>query len=148
MHLDEGSSLIRVLPVPTKLPRTTLALSPALHTVLQRLAKVQDKSLSSVVRELMEPSVPYLEHVADSMEAIQAADQQARAQMLEVSQGAARSLVELEPHVTALLEHLEAITRVSGGAGAPAEAPTGAATGRASGDSRRTPDTNRGVRCP
>lgn len=55
--------------MPTAKPRITITLEPEQHALLQRLAKLQRASMSSLVVELVDTVCPVLERVCDTIEA-------------------------------------------------------------------------------
>ena len=93
--------------MPTAKPRIQVTLTVPQYELLQRLAKLQHRSMSAVVAELWESIHPVLERVAVALQAATRAQESAR-------EGLRRSVDqterELRPHVAAALGQLDLLT--------------------------------------
>jgi len=50
--------------------RLTITLPDSLHDPIARIAEIQDRPKSKVITELLQGSAPYLERIAQAMEAV------------------------------------------------------------------------------
>ena len=114
----------------TTKPRIQVTLKPSQHQLLQRLAKLQKRSMASVVAELFDEVEPVYERVAVVLEAAIRAQTSAKQGMVDALHAAE---AEMAPHVAAamgqfdLLEQHFGVTAVSG-SGRAATGPLPAAT--------------------
>ena len=129
----------------TSKPRITITLSLRQHQVLRALSKTSGQSMSSVITELLETSLPVLERMAATFQAIKKAKDQERvriAQTLDDAQSA------FEPLAMAVVDQLDMfLGRVEGAiVGAPPQ-PRSDCGGVdiASSTAPNSPPTNRGV---
>lgn len=76
----------------TEKPRITITLEPNEHAVLQRLAQLQGRSMSGILREFMGEVLPILEKVADALEIAQRASSDARAKFVKAAADAEEEL--------------------------------------------------------
>jgi hypothetical protein len=121
--------------MPTKNPRITITLTPAVAAVLREMSKLAGNSQSAIVGELLETSLPVFERVVQVMKAAVTIQEGAKA---EIASGLERAQVKLEDQmglmlgdmddaVRPLLERAEKLTRRGGRAGdARSRAPAGA----------------------
>lgn len=78
----------------TDKPRITITLEPDQHETLERLAKLQQRPMSAIIRELIGEVVPILARVADALEVAQRASSDLRANFVKA---AADAEAELRP---------------------------------------------------
>jgi hypothetical protein len=125
--------------VPTVNPRIQVTVRPSQYALLQRLAKLQKRSMSKVLAELFDEIEPVYERVAVVLEAAVRAQTSAKQGMVDAFQAAE---AEMAPHVAAamgqfdLLEQhfgLSAASGQAGGAGAALPAATPGLVTRGSG---------------
>jgi uncharacterized protein (DUF1778 family) len=130
--------------MPTNKPRITITLSDEQHELLHALAELQKVSMSSIVVELLDTSLPVLERLVSILKAAAAAPQSVLDGLRKSLEGAEENVLGKQADVMAQFDLLAAAV----GAGDARErtlAPTAAATGR---KTPRPPPTNRGVRIP
>lgn len=85
-------------------PRINMAVRPELYDVVSRLAKLQRRSRSAVVAELLEQAIPVLERVVVVGEAAQRAHVEAKEQLRSSLEKAEAAVL---PHVTAAMEQFD-----------------------------------------
>lgn len=90
--------------MPTSKPRLQVTLTTAQHELLMRLAKLQGRSMSSIVSELFEQVLPVLERVAVVLQAAVRAQESMKQGLRESTEQAER---DLRPHVAAALGQLD-----------------------------------------
>lgn len=78
----------------TEKPRITITLEPREHEVLQRLSKLQGRSMSGVLREFLGEVTPILEKTVTALELVQRSSADARAKFVKA---AAQAEEELRP---------------------------------------------------
>jgi hypothetical protein len=118
--------------MPTAKPRVQITLTTPQHELLQRLAKLQKRSMSAVIAELFETVLPALERVAVVLQAAVRAQESQRQGLLESTQQAER---DLRPHVAMALGQLDMLQMQFEAASAPSAE---SAVGRAA-PARRNP---------
>ena len=97
--------------MPTAKPRVMVTLDDPTMSVLRRLAKVQERPVSAIIRELIDSSAPVLEEVAGTLEALQAVSERARARMgSEVVAELERAQEALQPHLDGILHHFRELS--------------------------------------
>jgi hypothetical protein len=124
--------------MPTSKPRITITLTDHQHEVLSSLAKVQKISMSSIVVDFLESTMPVLERLAVVLESAANAPQSVKDQIRLSAESAEKEYGHLPAE---LGQQLDFMVRVAGGAAAlsgeesqPAAAEDG------------PPTSNRGVR--
>lgn len=88
----------------TKKPRVQVTLTTAQHELLLRLAKLQGRSMSSVIAELFEQVHPVLERVAVVLQAAVRAQESMKQGLRESTEQAER---DLRPHLAAAMGQLD-----------------------------------------
>lgn len=148
--------------MPTKSPRLTITLDPAVAAYLRRISELTGNSQSKLIAELLEGSVPVFARLIKVLEAAEQAkhsfigtasrDMKDAQSRLEEQLGL--MLEDFDDTTAPLLEHAEAITR-RGRKGTPGRASDTSGTSRppsaqdrskASQEGFPTPLSNRGVR--
>ena len=121
--------------MPTAKPRITITLTDQQHTVLSSLASVQKVSMSSIVVDLLETTIPVLERLAGVLHNASTAPQAVLDQIKLTAETAEADMLDLGASALRQLDLLEqaAAGRVPGGA--RSEAP-----------GAKPPTSNRGVR--
>lgn len=100
--------------MPTANPRLQVTFEPETYEVLKRLAAVQGRPASTIVREVMQGSTGMLSEIADTMERLKAAQEAAKARIVaEAGQGLEDAADALQPPLLALLEHFEAVGSIA-----------------------------------
>lgn len=132
--------------MPTTKPRITLTLSDHQHEVLHGLSELQGQSMSSIIVELLETSMPVLERLQSILSAAAAAPQAVLEQLKLSLEGAEANFVGKQDEVMHQFDQL--VAAVGGGDGdalsrAPAPTTQAASTAR---KKAGPPSTNRGVR--
>ena len=89
----------------TEKPRINMALRREYYDVVTRLAKLQKRSRSAVVVELLEAAIPVLERVVVAGEAAQRAQSTAREELRSSLEKAEAAIL---PHVNAAMGQLDA----------------------------------------
>ena len=98
-----------------------VTLSPQQYDLLTRLSKVQERSRSAVLLELLETVTPVLERVVVAAEGAQRAQVMAREGLRESVERAEAAIL---PHVSAAMGQLDLLVEsVQRGPGAPRRAP-------------------------
>lgn len=125
--------------MPTVKPRITITLTDHQHTVLAQLAQVQKVSMSSIVVDLVDTTLPVLERLAVVLQNAAAAPQ-------SVLEDLRRSLTSAEAALGGVQDvafgQLEELVQASGGAvSGDAQAAPGAGV-----PAPKPPTSNRGVR--
>ena len=92
--------------MPATSPRFTITVAPETHTALKRLAGVQGRPVASVIREVLDDAAPIMAELADTIEALGAARDAARA---ELTDGLAEAAADLQPPLEGILGHLRAV---------------------------------------
>lgn len=124
--------------MPTSKPRITITLTDHQHQVLSSLAKVQKVSMSSIVVDFLDSTIPVLERLAVVLESAANAPQSVRDQIKQSAESAEMQYGHLPAE---LGQQLDFMVRVAGGAAALSGEESQPA---AAGD--RPPTSNRGVR--
>ena len=100
-------------------PRIQVTLTTAQHELLSRLAKLQSRSMSSIVSELFEQVHPVLERVAVVLQAAIRAQESMKEGLREST---ARAEREITPHLAAAMGQLDLLQADFEGAQKPMEA--------------------------
>jgi hypothetical protein len=135
MHYSPGDAPMESI-MPTVKPRITITLTGEQHATLHELAEVQGVSMSSIVVDLVDTTLPVLQRLAlvlrNASQAPQAVLDGLRA-TLESAEG------RMAGHGEAVSSQLDLLVSLSGGGGvgSPAPAPP---------PKSRPPTSNRGVR--
>jgi hypothetical protein len=132
--------------MPTTKPRITLTLSDHQHEVLQGLSELQGQSMSSIIVELLDTSMPVLERLQSILSAAAAAPQEVLEQLKLSLEGAEANFVGKQGEVMHQFDQL--VAAVGGGDGSALSRTPAPTTQAASTDRKkaRPPSTNRGVR--
>lgn len=124
--------------MPTAKPRITITLTEQQHDVLMTLAHIQKVSMSSIVVDLVETTLPVLSRLAEVLKNAADAPQSVRD---EIRKSAERAESDMAGHGHTMLEQLDFLVAASSGAGVREQpAPEVAAK------TERPPTSNRGVR--
>ena len=124
--------------MPTAKPRITITLTEQQHAVLSVLAQVQKVSMSSIVVDLVETTLPVLSRLAEVLKNAADAPQSVRD---EIRKSAEKAESDLTGHQSSMLEQLDFLVAASSGAGVRQQpVPEVAAK------TKRPPTSNRGVR--
>ena len=92
--------------MPTAKPRLMVTLDESAMGVLRRLAVVQERPVSAIVREMIDNSVPLLDEVATTLETLQAVSAKARARIgSEAVADLERAQEALQPHLEGIFHH-------------------------------------------
>jgi predicted DNA-binding protein len=78
--------------MPTAKPRLTITLNPKTHAVLKALSDRQDRSMASLINEVLDDFVPAFQHVLDAVQALERAEGDKRAQITAQLDAAAKDL--------------------------------------------------------
>ena len=126
--------------MPTAKPRITITLSDEQHSTLQSLAQVQGVSMSSIVVDLLDTTLPVLQRLT---EVLKNASEAPQAVLDELKASMDNAEADMVGHGASVLNQLDLLVGLSGGAGADA-----AASGReaAPATTAGPPSSNRGVR--
>jgi hypothetical protein len=92
--------------MPAVSPRFTITVAPHTNDTLKRLAAIQGRPVASIIREVLDDAAPIMAQLADTMEALGAAREAARA---EITEGMAEAANDLQPHLDGILGHLRAV---------------------------------------
>lgn len=92
--------------MPATSPRFTITVDHGTSAVLKRLAGIQGRPVASIVREILDDAAPIIAQLADTIEALEAARDAARA---EITDGMAEAANDLQPHLEGILGHLRAV---------------------------------------
>ena len=128
--------------MPTAKPRITITLTEQQHAVLSSLASLQKVSMSSIVVDLLDTTLPVLERLTDVLQNAANAPQDLLDELRRTAQSAEKEVSEMGPHVLGLLDEMVDLSSVA----------VGEATGRPrhgaprSDAEDRPPTSNRGVR--
>lgn len=110
--------------MPTVNPRIQVTVRPSQYALLQRLAKLQKRSMSKVLAELFDEIEPVYERVAVVLEAAVRAQVSAKQGMVDAFQAAE---AEMAPHVAAAMGQFDMLVNTFGPAqDVAAGAPSGA----------------------
>ena len=127
--------------MPTNKPRITITLSDHAHSVLSTLAHAQKVSMSSIVVDLVDTTLPVLEKLAEVLVNAALAPQSV---LDDLRRSMAEAETEMSHHGDRVVAQLDLLRDVASGArvgdalAAPARAPA----------LSRPPTSNRGVRIP
>lgn len=128
MHLPEAR-------MPTAKPRITITLSDQQHATLATLAKFQKCSMSSIVVDLVETTLPVLERLCAVLENAAGAPQ---AVLDELKRSAEHAELDVAAMQHSVLGHLDQLVTSSAAPGVTAQA-------GARGAAAKPPTSNRGV---
>lgn len=92
--------------MPATSPRFTITVRPDTDRALKRLASIQGRPVASIIREVLDDAAPIMAELADTIEALGAARDAARA---ELTDGLAEAAADLQPHLEGILGHLRAV---------------------------------------
>jgi hypothetical protein len=124
--------------MPTIKPRITITLTDHAHAVLSKLAKAQNVSMSSIVVDLVDTTLPVLERLCAVLENAAHAPQAVLDDLLRTM---ASAQSDFEEHKNAVMGDLDSMVDLAGGvSGAALAAPETVPAGP------RPPTSNRGVR--
>lgn len=87
--------------MPSIKPRIALTLEPGRYALLKRLAALQGVSMASLVQELLEECYPVLERVLQALEAVQEANESAKAGLRAAADQAIEQLAPMGAEVEA-----------------------------------------------
>lgn len=129
--------------MPTKRPRVTVVMPVEMYGVLCGMKEVTGQSVSSLVVELLEVSVPSLQRLVDAFRPIKAAQ---LADRERISAALLQAQEDLQPLVQQAFSTWDSVHEVIEGAVGAAMAPPGAALARQPEPARASaaPATNRG----
>jgi hypothetical protein len=123
--------------MPTVKPRITITLTEQQHAVLSSLAGLQRVSMSSIVVDLLDTTLPVLERLAGVLHNASTAPQHVLDELRRTAHSAENELSGIGPSVMGLLDEMVDLS----------SAPDSTATGRReAGAEDRPPTSNRGVR--
>ena len=124
--------------MPTAKPRITITLTEQQHAVLSSLAGLQKVSMSSIVVDLLDTTLPVLERLAGVLHNASTAPQHVLDELRRTAQSAENEVSGMGPSVMGLLDELVDLSSATGST----------ATGgrREAGAEDRPPTSNRGVR--
>ena len=105
--------------MPTVNPRIQVTVRPSQYVLLQRLAKLQKRSMSKVLSELFDEIEPVYERVAVVLEAAVRAQVTAKEGMVDAFKQAE---AEMAPHVAAAMGQFDMLVNTFGGTQEPASA--------------------------
>lgn len=127
--------------MPTAKPRITITLTDHQHAVLSELAKLQKASMSSIVVELIDTTLPVLERLSHVLSDAASAPQTVLAGIRKSAEIAQADMLDLSTHtrITGLLDQL--LERSNEG-----DAPTATVGRRGAAPETQPPTSNRGVR--
>lgn len=126
--------------MPTTKPRITITLSDEQHATLQSLASLQGVSMSSIVVDLVDTTLPVLQRLVS---VLHNASQAPQAVLDGLSASLSQALGEAQGHGDAVMGQLDVLVRLAGGEGAGASALAGVP---APSPTTEPPTSNRGVR--
>ena len=92
--------------MPATSPRFTITVASETSLALKRLAGVQGRPVASIIREVLDDAAPIMSELADTIEALGAARDAARAELVD---GLAEAAADLQPHLEGILGHLRAV---------------------------------------
>lgn len=125
--------------MPTAKPRITITLSDEQHSTLQALAQLQGVSMSSIVVDLVETTIPVLQRLVTVLQTASQAPQAVLDGLRATLQAAESDVIS---HGDAVMGHLDALVNAAGGEDV-AVPRSGAA---AASPEAEPPTSNRGVR--
>lgn len=100
--------------MPTEKPRLMVTLEQRTYDVLKRLSAVQRRPASAIVREVLDGSTDMLSDIADTMEALERAQEAARARIgAEATAGLDEAASTLQPHLEGILGHFRALAALA-----------------------------------
>ena len=125
----------------TTKPRITVTLIERQHEVLKIISDCGGQSMSSLMGELIEVSLPTFERMANTFQRLHQAKNYERAKMIEAFD---QAQAVLEPIAAEALDQFDLfLGRIEGATGAVTHAPPGA--GASAPDAPTAPATNRGA---
>ena len=126
--------------MPTLKPRITITLTDEQHATLQALAQLQGVSMSSIVVDLVDTTLPVLQRLVS---VLQNASQAPKAVLDGLSASLSEALGDAKGHGDAVMGQLDLLVRLSEGGGAGASALAGVPVPP---PEPKPPTSNRGVR--
>lgn len=97
--------------MPTKNPRLSVTLTPALSAVLDRLSELTKTSKSAIVAELLESSAPVLERMTEALAAAVAIRDDAMSATTEISDALDRAQSRLETQLGLAMDDITTAVR-------------------------------------
>lgn len=132
--------------MPTAKPRLMVTLEPETYNVLMRLARVQSRPASAIVREVLDGSTEALSQIADTMEALERLVGAAKDRLAtETVQGLESAQGMLQPHLDGILDHFRAMTGELEDAASSGSGPLVAADEERSASEHRNPTPPKGA---
>jgi hypothetical protein len=128
--------------MPTAKPRITITLTDQQHAILSSLSTLQKVSMSSIVVDLLDTTLPVLERLTSILQNAANAPQSVLDELRRTAISAENEVSGMAPHVLGLLEEMEGLSSEAGG-GATGRPRHGATR---SGAEEGPPTSNRGVR--
>lgn len=101
--------------MPTLNPRLTITLPREIHAILGRLAAVQERSISSIVREFLEEAEPVLSTMTETLERLKAAQARASGELRDHVDALQEAHDDLLPSLHALVDQLGTIADIAEG---------------------------------
>lgn len=126
--------------MPTAKPRITITLTDQQHSILSTLAGLQKVSMSSIVVDLLDTTLPVLQRLTSILSNAATAPQDLLDELRRTAESAENEVSGIAPHVLGLLDEMEQLSS------APAAVPGRLRHGAAAGAEDRPPTSNRGVR--
>jgi hypothetical protein len=123
--------------MPTAKPRITITLTEQQHAVLSSLAGLQKVSMSSIVVDLLESTLPVLERLSSILTNAASAPQDLLDELRRTAESAENEVSGMPAHVLGLLDEMQELSSVR------TDSKRSAAEVRAE---DRPPTSNRGVR--
>nr|CRY96433.1 hypothetical protein [uncultured prokaryote] len=127
--------------LPTLKPRITITLNEHQYAVLSSLSGLQKASMSSIVVDLLDTTLPVLERLADVLQNAVSAPQNVLDEIRRTAQIAERDIAQMGSPITGLLDELLVKT-----SGMETYRPRPSAAGTDSIPDAKPPTSNRGVR--
>ena len=128
LHLGDGVNTGDTMP--SKLPRVNVVVSVEQHELLMELARLQHRSASSLLRELLDASTPFLRAVLPVLQAREAAVEEMPGKLEKAALGALQALLGDDPAQLDLVDHIASVMASQGApTGSPGEG-AGAAADR------------------
>lgn len=106
--------------MPSKLPRVNVVVSAEQHELLMEVARLQHRSASSLLRELLDASEPFLRAILPALRARAEALDRQPAAIQEAAQGLLQALLGDDPAQLDLVQHIEALLSQEAPAGVSA----------------------------
>lgn len=126
--------------MPTAKPRITVTLSDEHHSTLQTLAHLQGVSMSSIIVDLLDTTLPVLQRLS---EVLANASQAPQAVLDGLKASLDSAEMDMVGHQTSVMNQLDLLVGLSGKSGGGGAAPSAAPAALSKGG---PPTSNRGVR--